>query len=85
MLKSQLEEKFQVFFKFESETSQKIVDTLIGYMSSAISNNDRIEIRGFGSFFKKNINLIPEEILKLEIKLVSQKKFCLYLDQVKNY
>ena len=53
MLKSQLEEKISSIFKFESETSQKIVDTLIGYMSSAISNNDRIEIRGFGSFFKK--------------------------------
>ena len=61
MLKSQLEEKISSIFKFESET-RKIVDTLIGYMSSAISNNDRIEIRGFGSF-KKNINLIPEEIL----------------------
>ena len=53
MLKSQLEEKISSIFKFESETSQKIVDTLIAYMSSAISNNDRIEIRGFGSFFKK--------------------------------
>ena len=53
MLKSQLEEKISSIFKFESETSQKIVDTLIGYMSSSISNNDRIEIRGFGSFFKK--------------------------------
>tara|TARA_A100001388_G_scaffold86131_1_gene62275 strand:+ start:64824 stop:65105 length:282 start_codon:yes stop_codon:yes gene_type:complete len=53
MLKSQLEEKISSIFKFENETSQEIIDTLIGYMSSAISNNDRIEIRGFGSFFKK--------------------------------
>jgi len=53
MLKSQLEEKISSIFKFESEVSQKIVDTLIVYMSSSISNNDRIEIRGFGSFFKK--------------------------------
>ena len=58
MLKSQLEEKISSIFKFESETSQKIVDTLIGYMSSAISNNDRIEIRGFGSFFKKKIQIL---------------------------
>ena len=53
MLKSELEEKISKIFKFENETSQKIVGTLIDYMSSAISNNDRIEIRGFGSFFKK--------------------------------
>ena len=37
MLKSQLEEKISSIFKFENETSQEIVDTLIGYMSSAIS------------------------------------------------
>ena len=53
MLKSQIEEEISKFFEFDNETSQKIVDTLIDYMSTAISNNDRIEIRGFGSFFKK--------------------------------
>ena len=78
MLKSELEEKISKIFKFENETSQKIVDTLIVYMSSAISNNDRIEIRGFGSFFKKEYRAytgrnpktgdqvdVPEKVLPL--------------------
>ena len=36
MLKSELEEKISKIFKFENETSQKIVDTLIDYMLSLI-------------------------------------------------
>ena len=75
MLKSELEEKISKIFKFENETSQKIVGTLIDYMSSAISNNDRIEIRGFGSFFKKEYRAYTGRNPKTGDQV----------DQVKNY
>ena len=54
MLKSQLEDKLTTIFKIEQELSQKIVFSIVESISAAINENDRVEIRGFGSFFKKN-------------------------------
>jgi len=54
MLKSQLEDKLTTIFKIEQELSQKIVVSIVESISTAINENDRVEIRGFGSFFKKN-------------------------------
>ena len=54
MLKSQLEDKLTTIFKIEQELSQKIVFSIVESISTAINKNDRVEIRGFGSFFKKN-------------------------------
>ena len=54
MLKSQLEDKLTTIFKIEQELSQKIVFLIVESISTAINENDRVEIRGFGSFFKKN-------------------------------
>lgn len=54
MLKSQLEDKLTTIFKIEQELSQKIVFSIVESISTAINDNDRVEIRGFGSFFKKN-------------------------------
>ena len=78
MLKSEIEDKILNIFKLEVEVSQAVVSTLIESMSKAISMNDRVEIRGFGSFFKKeyksylgrkpktgeSVN-VPEKILPL--------------------
>ncbi len=54
MLKSQLEDKLTTIFKIEPELSQKIIFSIVESISTAINVNDRVEIRGFGSFFKKN-------------------------------
>ena len=54
MLKSQLEDKLTTIFKIEQELSQKIVFSIVESISTAINENNRVEIRGFGSFFKKN-------------------------------
>jgi Bacterial nucleoid DNA-binding protein len=54
MLKSQLEDKLTTIFKIEQELSQNIVFSIVESISTAINENDRVEIRGFGSFFKKN-------------------------------
>jgi|TARA_S200000501_G_scaffold119186_1_gene111972 integration host factor subunit beta len=54
MLKSQLEDKLTTIFKIEQELCQKVVFSIVESISTAINENDRVEIRGFGSFFKKN-------------------------------
>lgn len=54
MLKSQLEDKLTAVFKIDQELSQKIVFSIVESISTAINEDDRVEIRGFGSFFKKN-------------------------------
>ena len=54
MLKSQLEDKLTTIFKIEQELSQKIVFSIVESISTAINENDRVEIRGLVVFFKKN-------------------------------
>ena len=78
MLKSEIEEKIGRIFKLEKTLSQKIVNLLIASMSNSISRNDRVEIRGFGSFYPKKYKSyrgrnpktgeaiqVPEKILPL--------------------
>ena len=44
MLKSQLEDKLTTIFKIEQELSQKIVFSIVESISTAINENDRVEI-----------------------------------------
>ena len=83
MLKSQLEDKLTTIFKIEQELCQKVVFSIVESISTAINENDRVEIRGFGSFLKKTTVPIKEEIQKLEKVLWFLKKTYLYLDRVK--
>jgi integration host factor subunit beta len=53
MLKSEIEEKIAREFKLEKQISKKILNVLIDTLIDSIKNNDRVEIRGFGSFFPK--------------------------------
>ena len=53
MLKSELEDIVGEEFKLEKGISKKVVDVIVYSLINAIRNNDRIEIRGFGSFFPK--------------------------------
>ena len=53
MLKSELEDIVGEEFKLEKGISKKVIDVIVYSLINAIRNNDRIEIRGFGSFFPK--------------------------------
>ena len=53
MLKSELEDIVGEEFKLEKGISKKVVDVLVCSLINAIRTKDRIEIRGFGSFFPK--------------------------------
>ena len=52
-LKSELEDIVGEEFKLEKGISKKVVDVIVYSLINAIRTNDRIEIRGFGSFFPK--------------------------------
>ena len=78
MLRSQIEDEIAKDFNLEKTLSHRVVDLLISSMSKAISENDRVEIRGFGSFYPKKyksykgrnpktgeIIQVPEKILPL--------------------
>ena len=53
MLKSNIENEISRIFNLDQDTSHAVVSSLIDSISSSISNNKRVEIRGFGSFFSK--------------------------------
>lgn len=53
MLKSELEDIVGEEFKLEKGISKKVIDVIVYSLINAIRTNDRIEIRGFGSFFPK--------------------------------
>lgn len=53
MLKSELEDIVGEEFKLEKGISKKVVDVIVYSLINALRTNDRIEIRGFGSFFPK--------------------------------
>ncbi len=53
MLKSNIENEISRIFNLDQDTSHAVVSSLIDSISSSISNNNRVEIRGFGSFFSK--------------------------------
>ena len=78
MLRSQIEDEITKAFKLEKNLSHQIVDLIISSMSDAISNNTRVEIRGFGSFYPKKYKsykgrnpktgesiVVPEKVLPL--------------------
>ena len=78
MLRSQIEDEISKAFNLEKTLSHRVVDLLISSMSNAISENDRVEIRGFGSFYPKKYKSykgrnpktgesiqVPEKILPL--------------------
>ena len=78
MLRSQIEDEISKAFNLEKTLSHRVVDLLISSMSKAISENDRVEIRGFGSFYPKKYKSykgrnpktgesiqVPEKILPL--------------------
>ena len=78
MLRSQIEDEIAKAFNLEKTLSHRVVDLLISSMSKAISENDRVEIRGFGSFYPKKYKSykgrnpktwesiqVPEKILPL--------------------
>ena len=78
MLRSQIEDEIAKAFNLEKTLSHRVVDLLISSMSKAISENDRVEIRGFGSFYPKKYKpykgrnprtgesiQVPEKILPL--------------------
>tara|TARA_Y100001970_G_scaffold145104_1_gene178277 strand:- start:1439 stop:1714 length:276 start_codon:yes stop_codon:yes gene_type:complete len=53
VLKSNIENEISRIFNLDQDTSHAVVSSLIDSISSSISNNNRVEIRGFGSFFSK--------------------------------
>tara|TARA_B100001057_G_scaffold493787_1_gene589018 strand:- start:460 stop:735 length:276 start_codon:yes stop_codon:yes gene_type:complete len=53
VLKSNIENEISRIFNLDQDTSHAVVSSLIDSISSSISNNIRVEIRGFGSFFSK--------------------------------
>ena len=78
MLRSQIEDEISKAFNLEKTLSHRVGDLLISSMSKAISENDRGEIRGFGSFYPKKYKSykgrnpktgesiqVPEKILPL--------------------
>ena len=78
MLRSQIEDEIAKAFNLEKTLSHWVVDLLISSMSKAISENDRVEIRGCGSFYPKKYKSykgrnpktgesiqVPEKILPL--------------------
>jgi len=54
MLKSELEEIIAEEFKLDKNICKKVLDVLILSLIDSIKKDNRIEIRGFGSFFPKS-------------------------------
>jgi integration host factor subunit beta len=78
MLKSELEYIIEEEFKLDKVLGKKVINTLIESMIGALKDDDRIEIRGFGSFFPKTYDsyrgrnpktgeaiAVPEKILPI--------------------
>ncbi|HXG30996.1 MAG TPA: HU family DNA-binding protein [Thermodesulfobacteriota bacterium] len=54
MKRSEIEKELSDRFKLQTQQSERIIDTIIDYMTEVLQGGDRIEIRGFGSFFTKS-------------------------------
>ena len=54
MKRSELEKELSDKFNLQTQQSEQIIDTIIDYMTEVLQRGDRIEIRGFGSFFTKS-------------------------------
>ncbi len=53
MKKSDIEKELAEKFHLQEKQLEQILDTIINKMTQALCEGDRIEIRGFGSFFTK--------------------------------
>lgn len=53
MKRSELEKDLATKFNLQIEQSEQIIDAIINHMTEVLQDEDRIEIRGFGSFFTK--------------------------------
>ncbi|NIP31927.1 MAG: integration host factor subunit beta [Candidatus Dadabacteria bacterium] len=53
MRRSEIEKELSEKFNLQSNQSEQILDTIIDHMTKALESDERIEIRGFGSFFTK--------------------------------
>ena len=56
MKKSEIKRYLSEKFNLQSIQSEKVLDIIIGQMTKALKDNNRVEIRGFGSFFTKRYN-----------------------------
>jgi len=54
MKRSELEKELAQEFSLQPSQCEQILDTIINHMTEVLKNGDRIEIRGFGSFFTKD-------------------------------
>ena len=54
MKRSELEKELAQEFNLQPSQCEHILDTIIDYMTEVLQTGDRIEIRGFGSFFTKD-------------------------------
>ena len=54
MKRSELEKDLAQEFNLQPSQCEQILDTIINYMTEVLEKGERIEIRGFGSFFTKN-------------------------------
>ncbi|MGQ0794044.1 MAG: HU family DNA-binding protein [Deltaproteobacteria bacterium] len=54
MKRSELERELAAKFNLQPKQSEQIIDTIIDHMTQVLQEGERIEIRGFGSFFTKN-------------------------------
>lgn len=54
MRKSDIERQIAEKFNLQSSQSEQILDTIISKMTEVLTDDERIEIRGFGSFFTKS-------------------------------
>lgn len=54
MKRSELEKELALKFNLQPNQSEQVIDTIIEYMTQVLQEGERIEIRGFGSFFTKS-------------------------------
>lgn len=54
MKRSELEKDLAQEFNLQPSQCEQILDTIINYMTEVLEKGERIEIRGFGSFFTKS-------------------------------
>ena len=54
MKRSELEKELAAKFNLQLDQSERIIDTVINHMTEVLERGERIEIRGFGSFFTKS-------------------------------
>ena len=83
MLKSELEDIIGQEFKLDKVLSKNVINILVDSMIDSIKNNNRIEIRGFGSFFPKTYDSYNGRNPKLVKLFLYRKRYFLSLDQVK--